>query len=301
MHQNTNRITESNSINLNGQITESDKAVVSIQNRGLHYGDALFETLLVARGTVLFWEDHYFRLMASMRILRMEIPMDFTMEFLKNEIDKTISFNTSKTFRIKILVWRKSGGKYLPKTRMIDYAMLSEEIDFSEYKIENEPYEVELYKDFYVRKDLLSTLKTTNKIINVLGSIYAQENGYRNCLVLNDEKNVIEALNANLFMVNQNTITTPPLSEGCLNGIMRKQLSEIIESHPEFKLEERTISPFELQKADELFLSNVVFGIKPITKYRKKKYEQAVSGELLKQLNKKLFSSINSGLDFQAH
>src|SRR5690554_6991891 len=103
MQPHTNRITDSNLINLNGQIVESDKAFVSINNRGLHYGDALFETLLVVKGTVLFWEDHYFRLMASMRILRMEIPMNFTMEYLKSEIDKTISDNPSKSFRVKIL------------------------------------------------------------------------------------------------------------------------------------------------------------------------------------------------------
>jgi len=301
MQPHTNRITDSNLINLNGQIVESDKASVSINNRGLHYGDALFETLLVVKGTVLFWEDHYFRLMASMRILRMEIPMNFTMEFLKTEIDKTLSHNSSKNFRVKILVWRKTGGKYHPDTRMIDYAIIPEEVNFNEYKVDTSPYEVELYKDFYVRKDLLSTLKTTNKIINVLGSIFAKENGYQNCLVLNDDKNVIEALNANLFMVNQDTITTPPLSEGCLNGIMRKQLIKIIDSHSEYKLEERPISPFELQKADELFLSNVVFGIRPITKYRKKQYRNAVSQELLDLLNQSTFDLISSNSDSPEH
>lgn len=301
MQPHTNRITDSNLINLNGQIVESDKAFVSINNRGLHYGDALFETLLVVKGTVLFWEDHYFRLMASMRILRMEIPMNFTMEYLKSEIDKTISDNLSKSFRVKILVWRKTGGKYHPDTRMIDYAIIPEEVNFNKYKLDTSPYEVELYKDFYVRKDLLATLKTTNKIVNVLGSIFAKENGYQNCLVLNDAKNVIEALNANLFMVNQDTITTPPLSEGCLNGIMRKQLIKIIDSHPEYKLEERLVSPFELQKADELFLSNVVFGIRPITKYRKKEYGISVSQEILTLLNKRTFDLISSNSDSQAH
>jgi uncharacterized protein YndB with AHSA1/START domain len=66
-------------VNLNGNLTE--KASVSFDNRGLNYGDAVFETLRFSGGKIYFWEDHYFRLMASMRILRMEIPMNFTMEF----------------------------------------------------------------------------------------------------------------------------------------------------------------------------------------------------------------------------
>ena len=76
-------------INFNGTILEN-KAVLSMDNRGYAYGDALFETVKSVRGSLLFWEDHYFRLMASMRIMRMEIPMNFTMEFLEEEISKKI-------------------------------------------------------------------------------------------------------------------------------------------------------------------------------------------------------------------
>ena len=62
---------------INGQLTE-DFQSISSDNRGLNYGDAVFETIRVQQGKILFWEDHYFRLMASMRIMRMEIPMEFT-------------------------------------------------------------------------------------------------------------------------------------------------------------------------------------------------------------------------------
>ena len=61
-----------------------------LKTRGLLYGDAVFETIKGVNGQLFFWEDHYFRLMASMRILRMDIPMHFSMEFLEEEIKKTI-------------------------------------------------------------------------------------------------------------------------------------------------------------------------------------------------------------------
>ena len=63
------------------------------------------------------------------------------------------------------------------------------------------PYVVELFKDFYINPDMLSTLKTNNKIINVVGGVYAKENGFDNCLLINNTKQVVEALNANLFLV----------------------------------------------------------------------------------------------------
>jgi len=79
-------------ININGTLQENHR-IISLENRGYKYGDALFETCKVVHGKILFWEDHYFRLMSSMRIMRMEIPMNFTMEFLESEILKTINAN----------------------------------------------------------------------------------------------------------------------------------------------------------------------------------------------------------------
>jgi branched-chain amino acid aminotransferase len=98
---------------------------------------------------------------------------------------------------------------------------------------------------------------------------------------------VVEALQGNLFLVKDNLIITPPITDGCLRGIIRKQLIAICELSKEYNLEEKSISPFDLQKADELFISNVIMGIQPITKYRKKVFTNKVSKELLQKLNVK--------------
>jgi branched-chain amino acid aminotransferase len=125
-------------------------------------------------------------------------------------------------------------------------------------------------------------------MLQIIGSIFANENGYENCLVLNDEKNVVEALQSNLFMKTGNTIVTPPISDGCLNGIMRKQVLEILKKMEGIEVKEISISPFDLQKADELFLTNVISGIQPITKYRKKEYASEFAKEVLIRLNAKI-------------
>ena len=276
-------------INLNGVLYEESTPILTLNNRGLNYGDAVFETLRFTDGKILFWEDHYFRLMASMRILRMEIPMSFTMEFLESEILRTLESSKEKdnSLRIKLLVWRKEGGKYSPKTNDVDYAISYEKLENPFYVLENSNCEVELFKDHFVASGLLSTLKSNNRLINILGSIFAKENDYDNCLLLNENKQVVEALNGNIFLVVGNTIKTPPLSDGCLNGIIRKQLITIIKSMSEFSLVEASVSPFELQKADEIFVTNVIVGIVPITKYRKKEYGNGFAKILLPKLNLK--------------
>ena len=276
-------------INFNGTILEKQQATISVSNRGLNYGDAIFETLRVSAGKIYFWEDHYFRLMASMRILRMEIPMNFTQEYLEKQVLATIEANGSITgaYRVKILVWRQQGGLYSPTTNEIKFCITCSDLQNPFYLLHQDHYEVELFKDYYITSGLLSTLKTNNKIINVLGSIYAKENGYDNCLLLNEKKQIVEALNGNLFLVKGDTIKTPPLKDGCLKGIMRKQLLTILADMHDYDVEEVSISPFELQKADEMFVTNVVGGIQSITKYRKKQYTNTIAKELLGKLNAK--------------
>ncbi len=277
-------------INTNGTLQPHTNATLTIDNRGYKYGDALFETLKVVNGKLLYWEDHYFRLMASMRILRMEIPMIFTMEFLEQEIRKTLDANNLSTSnaRVRFNVHRSDGGKYLPISNAIDYNIAVESLDTDLYKLNSTSYTIDLFKDFYVAPGLLSTLKTNNKIINIVGSIYADENGFDNCLLLNTNKSVVEALNGNLFMVNDTIIKTPPLVDGCLKGIMRKQIMELITTMEGYELIEASISPFELQKADELFLTNVIVGVQPIFAYRKKEYGHKVAKTLIDKLNVKI-------------
>ncbi|MEO1485078.1 MAG: aminotransferase class IV [Bacteroidota bacterium] len=274
-------------VNFNGNLIADSEPLLSPYNRGLKYGDGVFETLRYVNGILFFWEDHYFRLMASMRMLRMEIPMNFTPEFLEGEIKRTIAENEleSASVRARLTVFRKIGGNYTPATNAVDYLIEVKALEAPFYTIPEGNYEVELFKDYWVNKDMLSQLKTTNKILNVIAGVYAKENGYENCLLLNGEKHVVEAINGNVFLVQGQTVKTPPLSEGCLNGILRKKLIAIISNLPDVELVEALINPFELQKSDELWITNAIQGIIPVTKYRKKQYANTLAKNVLGKLN----------------
>lgn len=271
-------------INFNGDSSAQENMLT--QNRAFLYGDAVFETVKIVKGKILFLEDHYFRLMASMRILRMEIPMNFTMEYFEEQLLSVVENNGfSDSARARITVYRNDGGYYLPITNDISFLIHTSSLENQSFIFETKECEVDLYKDFYISKQLLSTLKTTNKVVNVTASIYANENGLDNCILLNENKNVVEVLQGNIFMLQGNTLITPPISEGCINGVMRKQVLALAKTIEGLEVIEEIISPFDLQKADELFFTNVIKGIQSITKYRKKEFSTTIANVLVQKLN----------------
>ena len=264
-------------LNFNGDLINENDFSISVNNRAFKYGDSIFETISIVNSKVVFWEDHYFRLMASMRMLRMEIPMKFTLEFIEQEILKTVPTELdNKKLRVRLSIYRKDGGLYTPKTNEVDYLI---EVSENTYQTKD-TYRIDLFKDFYNYSGLLSTIKTTNRMLNTLASIFMQENDIDNCVLLNENKGIVEATNANIFVVKGNEIKTPALKEGCIKGIARKKVIEILERNENFTLIETSISPFEMQKADEIFLTNSVIGIQPVTNYRKKVFKTEVGEKL---------------------
>lgn len=272
-------------INYNGQILDSQHNL-SLFNRGFLYGDAVFETLKIVDNKILFFEDHYFRLMSSMRIVRMTIPFNFTMEFLEEQIIELVKANChSNSARVRFTVFRNDGGLYSPETNATSFVVTSNPLENMKYQFSDENYEVDLYKDYFIAKQLLSTLKTNNRVLNVTASVFAKENEFNNCILLNNEKNVVEAINGNIFLLYGTKLVTPPTSDGCLNGILRKQIINLTRSNQNFEFVEESVSTFDLQKADEIFITNVIAGIQPITKYRKRTYSTIFSKIIVEKLN----------------
>ena len=267
-------------INHNGALTSTQSPVFTAQNRGLLFGDAVFETLRYSQDHIHFWEDHYFRLMAAMRIFRMDIPMTFTPEFLEQECLRVIQAQSeiAPAWRIRLTVYRKDGGAYLPTTRDVGYVIEAKALD-SEYYLSAENYTVELFNDYYLQKSMLSNLKSNNKALQVIGSIFMQEQGFDNGILVNDEKEIVEFLNGNLFIVEDGKLRTPPITSGCLDGIMRKQIIRIAKKLDISCLEE-SISPFDLQRVQELFMTNAIVGVQSVTSYRRTTYDNSITLKL---------------------
>ena len=268
-------------VNFNGVLISSENIKLSLENRAFKYGDAIFETVKVLNKKVVFWEDHYFRLMASMRMLRMKIPIEFTLEFLEQEILKTVAAQQeANAYRIRLNIFRKDGGLYTPKTNKIDFTI---EVKESTYQTKDF-YSLDVYKDFYNYSGLLSTIKTNNRMVNTLASIFADENDLDNCILLNEKKGVVEVTNGNIFVVKGKVVKTPALTEGCIKGITRLKVLEILFKNKELTVEETSISPFEIQKADEVFITNAIIGVQPVTNYKKKNFTTEIGKKIASNL-----------------
>jgi len=275
-------------VNYNGSLVALNAVPIGQLKRGLHYGDGLFETMRMREGKILFIEDHYFRLMASMRILRMPIPMEFTPEFILDQCQKLSTHFGYENARLRLQIVRNGLGKYTPEQSTgVNWWIEIEPLSEKEYTLNEQGLSADLFKDHYLQAGLLSTVKSTNALPYILSGIYASENGLDIVLLVNDQKMVVESNYGNLFMVLGDALITPPLEDGALRGVFRKNMLEWAKEL-NLTLQERSISPFDIQKADELWITNVVRGIEWIGSYRKKTFTNSKAQEAVKLVNRKI-------------
>tara|TARA_B100000929_G_scaffold279396_1_gene256498 strand:- start:1030 stop:1866 length:837 start_codon:yes stop_codon:yes gene_type:complete len=274
-------------INYNGNF--KDQPLDHFNNRGFLYGDSVFETIKVVDNKIIHWEEHYLRLMSSMRILRIEIPSLYTPDFFEEEIRKTnLKIDSFFTGRVRLTIFRREGGLYLPDYNDPIFVINSQKTDQKLFNVNLQSYKVDLFKDYQIQSNLISNLKTNNRVVNVIGSIYAKENDLDNCILLNDQKFVSEFLNGNIFIVKDILVKTPTISSGCLNGVMRNKIIELINKLTNLEIEEKDFSPYELISSDEIWVSNSIFGIIPVTEYRRKLFSNKVAITILNYLNKQM-------------
>ncbi len=212
--------------------------------------------------------------MASMRILRMEIPMSFTLEFLALKIDELLAhFATPFNGKVTISVVK------------MDVPTFSQPIPSTAYSIRAEPFEtatffghhlmnlpIDLYKDHYLSTGLYSSLESAAQQWRNMAWTYVHENNYCDGIIVNTDKQLVESLQGSIFLIKGNVVSTPSLDQGCRKGVYRRQCIALLEQSEEFILKEEAISPFSIQKADEVFVLEEGTAIHSVPHYRKKRF-----------------------------
>lgn len=252
----------------------------SSYKRAILYGDALFDTLLYKNGHIQFVEAHYLRLVSGMRQLRMEIPAEFSLDYWKEQVKKKVNKSGFQEARVRTIVARNSEGYYTPNHQDTVWNMEVEKYEVST----QDTYTLGVYKDNFVNPTPISNVKTTNRLINVLAGIYAKENDYDNVLILNQQKEIAESIHANIFIIKDNIVKTPPLSSGCIAGILRAETIKKVNEMDSFKLMEIPLSIYDLQQADEVFVTNSLIEIQSVTHFKRKKYATDKTAVISKSL-----------------
>ena len=272
-------------VNFNGTLFPADQTLFKAGNRAFLYGDRLFETIRYQNGKLLFWEDHYFRMMGGACIFRMDIPIHLNIDFFEEQIINTIQASklADTSARVRLSIFRTDGGFYKPTDRSLEYLIEVEKLDSSDFSLNSKGLEIDVFYDHLKARQTFSNIKGGNSMISVLSSIYADENGLDEAIILNSESHICETTASNIFVVIGDHIYTPALSTGCVDGIIRKQILDHISSWG-YILEEKNMKPFELIMANEVFLTNSISGIQWVGGYKNKTYQKEVTSDIFEKL-----------------
>ncbi len=271
-------------VNINGEIYPNDDAFISIFNTSLISGDLIFENLIVSSNKVLFYEEHYFNLLSSMRILKIKIPMSFTPEFLEEQLLSLYikSGFVNEKILMRILICNNVPSNVNP-TSVNYYIYDAHKINYSTNNFEK--YTLDVFKDYFKNTGLLSNLTTNNLLIQRIGLRYCEENDFNDCVILNNSKIISETLNGNIFMIMNEKVLTPSLKDGSNNNVIRSKIIELVNNDIEgYEIIEQPLSVFDIQKSDELFVSNINFGIQPVRKFRKKVFTDKITSLIKNKL-----------------
>ena len=229
---------------------------LSVNDRAMHYGDGLFETIRYESDRIWFWTDHFARLSAGMSALHLNYPETFTTETLQHVIRQLISKNglTNQPVRIKIQVWRQPGGLYTPTTNEVNVLITAR--PGNPFAI-TEKARTGLYDAFRLSPSPVSAFKTLNALPYVLAGLYKTEHKLDDVILLDTNGHLAECIASNLFWYADETLYTPSLQTGCINGIVRRQLLRIAPAIG-LTVREGFFSPDVLSQAETIFCANVM-------------------------------------------
>ena len=265
---------------LNGKVVDEKNAKVSIFDRGFLYGDGVFETMRSHNRMVFKLDEHLDRLYASFRVIDIKIP--YSKQFLKQQIYRLLKVNKLDDAYIRVTVTRGQGTIGLAEIKCKDPTVVIIVIKFK-------PYPAKMYRDGITvkivdirqnEKSPLSGIKSISFLNNILARLAshrgarttgarhrgeAKKGGFDDAIMLNSRKEVSEATVSNIFLIKGRVLMTPSLKSGILPGITRRA---ILDAAPDIGLrpKQKAITLRELYGADEIFLTNSLMGVMPVTR-----------------------------------
>lgn len=263
---------------LNGTFLQAEENIFKADNRSFRYGDGCFESILVHGGRIPLGHYHFKRLFNSLRLLEIRLPATITPEFLTDQIGELCGRNHCQELaRVRLTLFREDGGWFLPKTMGGGYLLQAWPLAPSTMNLNPSGWKLGTYTQSFRPADGLSSLKSNNCLLWVMASLFAHKYNWDEALLLNQFDRIADTSRANLFLVLDRKILTPPLSEGCVDGVMRRWILEHSFSLP---VVEMPLDLRDLAEASEVFLTNAIQGIRWVGQFEGHSYENKTAREL---------------------
>jgi branched-chain amino acid aminotransferase len=275
-------------VSLCGNLIPANQPIFNFNNRAFRYGDGLFETIRLVNGNLHLFNMHLERLLNGMQFLKMKSPRNWKETFFKEAIFKLLEKNNHlQNARIRINVFRGDGGYYTPLDNKPSFLIESDPFPSDNFPLNEEGLKIDIFPFMEKPTSLASNFKTCNALIYVMAAIFRNEKELDDCLIINSKNRAIEAISSNLYIVKDGEIHMPPLTEGCVAGVMRLHLLNLMQEN-EIKYIETPVALEDLFAADELFLSDSVSGIRWVKQYKSHEYKLNIAEKLSKLLNESL-------------
>ncbi|MBK6633696.1 MAG: aminotransferase class IV [Chitinophagaceae bacterium] len=239
--------------NYNGKTFKEQTAVLQASSRGLRFGDGLFETMKSIHGRLQFTDEHFARLWHGMQVLQFNIPGILQPDSLKEEILNLIakerpSANGADQYRL----FRGNGGLYDAVNHTPNYVIQTWPLPEESGAWNSNGLVLGIYGDVKKSCDVLSNLKHNNFLPYVMAAMHAKNEKWNDAVLLNTSGRICDSTIANIFIIKDDLVSTPALAEGCIAGIMRKNMIQQLAKINQHVFEtELTVD--DLLAADEVF------------------------------------------------
>ncbi len=272
-------------LNYNGQLHKADEPLLNAANRGFRFGDSTFETIRVFNGQALFLNEHIARLLLGIQALKMEFSPSYTAGFFSQAFAELIQKNEiTAGGRIRLTVFRNGEAFYTPDTNSTSFIIEANPLPENEYVLNPKGYAIDIFNEIKKQQNALSPIKSGNSLLYVLAGVHRIKHQLDECIIMNVKGDVIESIHSNIFAVKNGVLYTPPVAEGCVDGVLRKKLIEVAFKN-RIAVYEINLAQSVLLSADEIFLTNVISGLRWVGAYKNKRYFNTTSKLLTDRLN----------------
>ncbi len=263
----------------NGKTYKEGAAIIGADNRGLRYGDGIFETMKLLDGRLVLGDEHFARLWRGMNVLGFDIPKYFSPEQLTEEVITLAGKNQHSPARVRLQIIRGDGGLYDAASNHPNYIIQTSALTASSGEWNSNGLVAGIYNAVKKSCDVLSNLKHNNYLPYAMAALHAKKEKWNDALLLNVHGRVCDSTIANVFIVKDGQVYTPALTEGCVAGIVREYLIKTLRQ-TEWEVTETALTIEDVLNADEVFLTNSMYTIRWVQGIEKASYQNTITRKI---------------------
>ncbi|MFB9862029.1 aminotransferase class IV [Rufibacter immobilis] len=237
----------------NGELISEEDVKIPLSNRAFQYGDGFFETILLEKGQVRLWAEHWARIEEAAAALYLSLPAGLSERELPQQILALAQQNQCTDLaRVKFKIWRAGEGLYTPQTDTTEWLLTAQPTS----PLAQTPLRVGICRTVHTIPSRFSSFKGINSPVYVLASREKMKRGLDDLILLDTKDNLAELTSSNLFWMKGNVLFSPSLETGCVHGVMRRHLLQWAAEN-NWEVREGLFTLEELQEAEALMAGNV--------------------------------------------